>query len=287
MTIYLYIKQHNITKLKYFGKTTRNPYTYKGSGLYWKRHLSVYGRDVVTLKVWKFERQDVCTRFALWFSKKFNIVDSTEWANLVEEAGVDGCPLKGHRNGMYGKSHTDESRKKISDKRKKSSNTNYQGERNGMFGRVGELNPFFGKTHSPETLEKMSKAKKGKTYEEIYGSVEKANELRKLRAIESSNRVVSDETRQKLSACNKGRIHSIEHRKNNSNAQKGLQAGAKNPRALKIIGISPQGEQFHIHGELKLFCKNNFLSYSVVGKMLRYNHIPNSGNCVGWRFEYE
>jgi len=37
--VYLYVKIHNVTKLKYFGKTTKNPYNYKGSGLYWKRHL--------------------------------------------------------------------------------------------------------------------------------------------------------------------------------------------------------------------------------------------------------
>lgn len=287
MTIYLYIKQHNITKLKYFGKTIRNPYTYKGSGLYWKRHLSVYGRDVATLKVWEFDRQDVCTRFALWFSKKFNIIESDEWANLVDETGSNSCSLVGNRNGMYGKTHSEESRKKISDKRKKSSNNNYKGERNGMFGRVGKSNPFFGKSHSPESLEKMSKAKKGKTYEEIYGSVEKANELRKLQSFNSSNRVVSVKTRQKLSACNKGKIRTDDQRKNISNAQKGLQVGPKNHRALKINGISPHGEIFHIHGELKLFCKNNFLSYSMVGKILRHNHIPKSGNCVGWKFEYE
>ena len=33
---WLYIKQHNITKLKYFGKTVRkDPIKYKGSGTYW------------------------------------------------------------------------------------------------------------------------------------------------------------------------------------------------------------------------------------------------------------
>ena len=36
MSIYqptwLYVKQHPVTGLKYFGKTTQNPYRYKGSG---------------------------------------------------------------------------------------------------------------------------------------------------------------------------------------------------------------------------------------------------------------
>ncbi len=33
------------------------------------------------------------------------------------------------------------------------------GEKNGMFGRSGPLNPMFGKTHSPETRAKMSATK--------------------------------------------------------------------------------------------------------------------------------
>jgi len=38
------------------------------------------------------------------------------------------------------------------------------GERNGMYGKVGDANPFFGKTHSKETLEKQSKVKLGKKH---------------------------------------------------------------------------------------------------------------------------
>ena len=45
---YLYIKTHNITGLKYFGKTTGDPYTYFGSGTKWLNHLNVYGKDVTT-----------------------------------------------------------------------------------------------------------------------------------------------------------------------------------------------------------------------------------------------
>ena len=48
MTIYLYIKTHNITGLKYLGKTEKDPYRYNGSGKYWKRHLKKYGRDIKT-----------------------------------------------------------------------------------------------------------------------------------------------------------------------------------------------------------------------------------------------
>ena len=35
---YLYIKQHSVTKLKYFGKTTKkDPVKYLGSGIYCKK----------------------------------------------------------------------------------------------------------------------------------------------------------------------------------------------------------------------------------------------------------
>ena len=90
MIIYLYLKQHNKTGLKYFGKTSKNPYIYNGSGVYWTRHLKTNGRDISTIKVWEFTRQEVCTRFALWYSKKFNIVKSKEYANLCLENGLDG-----------------------------------------------------------------------------------------------------------------------------------------------------------------------------------------------------
>ena len=54
MTIYLYIKIHTKTKLKYFGKTTRNVNRYHGSGKHWQRHIKQHGVEhVKTLKVWE------------------------------------------------------------------------------------------------------------------------------------------------------------------------------------------------------------------------------------------
>ena len=44
---YLYIKQHSVTKLKYYGKTTQDPCKYNGSGTYWKNHLKVHNKQFV------------------------------------------------------------------------------------------------------------------------------------------------------------------------------------------------------------------------------------------------
>jgi len=48
MTIYLYLKTHNKTGLKYLGKTIQNPYKYQGSGEYWIPHIKKHGYDVTT-----------------------------------------------------------------------------------------------------------------------------------------------------------------------------------------------------------------------------------------------
>lgn len=92
MPIYLCVKIHTKTNLKYFCKTaTRNPYTYKGSGIHWLRHIKLHGKELVkTLKVWSFNDEQSATEFALKFSKDNNIVISKHWANLQEENALDG-----------------------------------------------------------------------------------------------------------------------------------------------------------------------------------------------------
>lgn len=92
--IYLYIKQHSITGLKYFGKTTKkNPFLYNGSGKYWKNHINKHSKEyIVTLDVYGFDDQELCTEFALNFSLENNIIQSSKWTNLREENGIDGAP---------------------------------------------------------------------------------------------------------------------------------------------------------------------------------------------------
>lgn len=90
---YLYVKKHNITGLKYFGKTVLNPFIYKGSGKIWRRHISKHGNDVTTEIIGFFENEDECKKIAIEFSVKNNIVDSSEWANLMNENGIDGGAL--------------------------------------------------------------------------------------------------------------------------------------------------------------------------------------------------
>jgi hypothetical protein len=125
MKVFLYIKQHRVTKLKYFGKTaSKDPYKYRGSGKYWLRHLKAHGIDIDTVQVWEFNDIDECEKFALNFSKENNIVESAEWANLVPENGKDG----GHGHGGL------------------------KGKDNPNWGKTKEKNSFYGKKHTPENI---------------------------------------------------------------------------------------------------------------------------------------
>jgi hypothetical protein len=93
---YLYIKQHNITGLKYFGKTVKtNVLNYKGSGKLWSRHLNKYGNDVTTVWCQLFHDKEELVEFATKFSIENNIVESDEWANLKIEDGLWGGGVKG------------------------------------------------------------------------------------------------------------------------------------------------------------------------------------------------
>jgi len=92
MNIYLYVKRHEITGLKYFGKTEKNNVTsYYGSGKYWLNHIKLHGvSHVKTICYWIFNDQKKATDFALKFSKKHDIVNSDDWANLIDENGING-----------------------------------------------------------------------------------------------------------------------------------------------------------------------------------------------------
>ena len=91
---HLYIKTHNETGLKYFGKTIKSdPSNYTGSGIYWLQHLKKHGNNVTTEVIGSFEDLSKCSEKAISFSIENNIVQSKEWANLVIEDGIGQSPI--------------------------------------------------------------------------------------------------------------------------------------------------------------------------------------------------
>jgi hypothetical protein len=107
---WLYVKQHNISGLRYFGKTSQsNVEKYKGSGRYWKNHIRQHGNDVTTIWSMLFLTEDDLVEFAQFFTEFYDIVKSTNlsnkkiWANLVPEDGRMGGQNIGMPSPMLGK----------------------------------------------------------------------------------------------------------------------------------------------------------------------------------------
>ena len=125
----LYVKTHNQTGLKYFGKTTLidRIHSYKGSGIHWKRHLKKHGCDYTTELLGIWQNKEKLVAFATKFSKDNNIVCSSDWANMVVEEGLQGAT-----NGESNVAKREDVRQKMS----KSS------AKNGT-GKFGEKHPRF------------------------------------------------------------------------------------------------------------------------------------------------
>ena len=142
---YLYIKQHSITKKKYYGKTTNlDPYTYNGSGVYWTNHIKKHGKEhIVTLWVSELYCDTSIVEVALKFSSDNDIVNSDEWANQIPENGLDGW--------VPGRKRSEETKANMRKPRSEKGKAN-------MKGRVA---PNKDKPTSEETKAKQSAAQKG------------------------------------------------------------------------------------------------------------------------------
>ena len=164
---YLYIKQHSITKKMYFGKTTKpDPIKYKGSGVYWKRHINKHGRQFVkTIWLSDLYFDTSIVEHALHFSHENNIVESDTWANQKPENGLDGGSSKG--------SMSDHTKSRL-------------------------LEANIGRPLSDEHKAKISAAGKGRKGDPF------SDEHKAKLSAAAKIRIVSDETKAKMSATRKG-----------------------------------------------------------------------------------
>jgi|Laugresbdmm110dd_1035094.scaffolds.fasta_scaffold11201_3 hypothetical protein len=94
MSLYLLVKEHKVTGLKYLCKheaqSLKDCVLYRGSGTYWKRHLKQNGNIVNTKCLFVTEDKDVFRKIAIKYSLEFDIVNSDKWANLTLEEGQGG-----------------------------------------------------------------------------------------------------------------------------------------------------------------------------------------------------
>jgi hypothetical protein len=92
----IYVKRSHATKEHpngyfYLGRTERNPYNYKGSGIVWKQHLIKNNYTIKNIETWVLHETtslDELKEVGNYYSKLFNIVQSDAWANLIDENGI-------------------------------------------------------------------------------------------------------------------------------------------------------------------------------------------------------
>lgn len=119
---------------------------------------------------------------------QYKTMDTNCGYNMTS-GGNTSVPLNGELNGMFGRTHTDEVKKRLSEqckerfkdktnhpmygkqrseetkeKLRRSRSNRQSGENNYFYGKHfnGELNPMYGKTHTEEARKKISESQKGK-----------------------------------------------------------------------------------------------------------------------------
>ena len=125
MAIYLYVKTHNVTGLKYLGMTRREPFQYSGSGKYWKQHLRKHGTDLTTNILLETENEEEFKETAIFFSNLWKVEESSEWANCKPEEG---------------QGNSSETSRKLALKRIKEGTHNFQGARGSAQSKKNHLN---------------------------------------------------------------------------------------------------------------------------------------------------
>jgi hypothetical protein len=106
--IYLYVKTHKKTGLKYLGKTSnKDPIRYKGSGTYWRRHLKKHGNDIETEILFQSENKEEIREKGLYYSELWKVTESKDWANIIEESGDGGdtSQTEAWKEGMKNRIH--------------------------------------------------------------------------------------------------------------------------------------------------------------------------------------
>ena len=180
MPIYLYVKTHTMTGLKYLGKTSKkDPHRYQGSGKDWIQHLKEHGSSFSTEIIKECQTNEEINYWGRYYSDLWNVVSSSQWANRIPETGGGVCEaitaqkiskaLTGRKKPQRTESH----RKNLSTSCKgvpkprtkehqdawtKSSKSNWANnqERKKKVSALGKANK--GRKQSSETLEKKRQA---------------------------------------------------------------------------------------------------------------------------------
>lgn len=271
---YLYVKTHNMTGLKYFGKTTTTRTRYRGSGSYWVRHIKKHGYDVTTEIIGYFIDQNECMNFAINFSIENDIVNSRLWANERIENGLDGGDTRSQKDETAKKEIIEKTKQSNASKTPEEKAAIQQKIKDGVRKYIEE-NPEIRRDAIPKIIE--SRRNNGKPWH-----TDESKEK-----IKKNNKSGTPEVRKKLSDVKRGRKNP------KHSAIMATKTGLlnKNTRLFEIS--NPLGEIIQIvgYGNVQQYCNANELSFRQLMKHLNNGKINDITakrmytrirNCIGY-----
>ena len=207
---FLYLWYDAPNKKYYLGKHKGSPDdSYTHSSTVWedftkstipdgvRRRILAYGTDE---EMTKLEYDLLLNRKQKCWDRYYNV--SAGWPLLFDNSGTN--------NPFYGRKHSEETRKKLSEAVKGTNNPNY-GKKFSEEHRKNLSEAQTGRKHSEETRKKLSEAAKGRKHsEETKKKISKARKGKKL----------SEETRKRMSEATKGKNNPMYGRKLSEEAKK-------------------------------------------------------------------
>ena len=207
---YVYIIMNKINHKFYIGKHSTNKLDdgYMGSGTVINNAIQKYGIENFSKRILCFCDSAEDAYKVEEFLVTDNLIKRDDCYNMMV-GGLGGPTLSGIENGMYGKTHTLEARKKISE------------------ARIGKPSWNKGKHFSEETRKKMSESRKGKCCGKKHPMYGKHR---------------TEEEKMKISEAHKGKHHTEETKRKQSEAHKGKESGFKGKMTPKYEWLTPTGE---------------------------------------------
>jgi hypothetical protein len=164
--IFIYLKTHDESGLKYLGITKQNPHKYIGSGTRWLNHLKKHGRKITTKILFSsFDKKEV-VEMGKFYSTLWDVVNNKEFANLKIEEGDGGFD---HINKLPPSKRPNIATLKRNIELGLTVMGKYNWTEDSYERHKKARGNFLGKKHTEESKIKMSRSQKGKSKPRIKG----------------------------------------------------------------------------------------------------------------------